>query len=53
MVTFDIGEIRMHTKMLAPLADFDGAYTFYYDETDNISAVGCGEERTASFEKRE
>lgn len=36
MVTFDIGEIRMHTKMLAPLADFDGAYTFYYDETNNI-----------------
>jgi len=36
MVTFDIGEIRMYTKMLAPLADFDRAYTFYYDETNNI-----------------
>ena len=36
MVTFDIGEIRRYTKILAPLADFDGAYTFYYDETNNI-----------------
>lgn len=36
MVTFDIGEIRKYTKMLAPSADFDGAYTFYYDETNNI-----------------
>ena len=36
MVTFDIGEVRRCTKMLAPLADFDGEYTFYYDETNNI-----------------
>lgn len=36
MITFDIGEIRKYTKMSAPLADFDGAYTFYYDETNNI-----------------
>ena len=36
MATFDIGEIRKYTKMLAPWADFDGAYTFYYDETNNI-----------------
>lgn len=36
MVTFDISEIRMLTKMLAPSADFDGTYTFYYDETNNI-----------------
>ena len=36
MVSFDIGEIRKYTKMLAPSADFDGAYTFYYDETNNI-----------------
>ncbi|WP_321323626.1 DUF3800 domain-containing protein [Thiomicrorhabdus sp.] len=36
MVTFDIGERRRLTKMLAPSADFDGAYTFYYDETNNI-----------------
>lgn len=36
MVTIDIGEIRKHTKMSAPFADFDGVYTFYYDETNNI-----------------
>lgn len=36
MATFDIGDIRKYTKMLAPSADFDGAYTFYYDETNNI-----------------
>lgn len=36
MVTFDVGEIRECTKMLAPSADFDGSYTFYYDETNNI-----------------
>ena len=36
MVTFDISEIRKYTKMLSPAADFDGAYTFYYDETNNI-----------------
>jgi len=36
MVIFDISEIRKYTKMLAPTADFDGAYTFYYDETNNI-----------------
>lgn len=36
MTTFDVGEIRKYTKMLAPSADFDGVYTFYYDETNNI-----------------
>ncbi|MDD2463246.1 MAG: DUF3800 domain-containing protein [Desulfobulbus sp.] len=36
MITFDIGEARKFTKMLAPMADFDGVYTFYYDETNNI-----------------
>jgi hypothetical protein len=36
MITFDIGDIRKYTKLLAPSADFDGAYTFYYDETNNI-----------------
>lgn len=36
MLTFDIGGIRNHTKIMAPSADFDGAYTFYYDETNNI-----------------
>lgn len=36
METFDIGDIRKYAKMLLPSADFDGAYTFYYDETNNI-----------------
>jgi hypothetical protein len=36
MVTVDISDIRKYTKMQAPSADFDGAYTFYYDETNNI-----------------
>jgi hypothetical protein len=36
MIAFDIGEIRKYTKMMAPSADFDGAYNFYYDETNNI-----------------
>lgn len=36
MLTFDIGEIRKYTKMLASTADFDGVYTFCYDETNNI-----------------
>ncbi|BCK86787.1 hypothetical protein MIZ01_0553 [Sideroxyarcus emersonii] len=36
MKTFDIGDIRKYTKRSAPLANFDGAYTFYYDETNNI-----------------
>jgi len=33
---FEIGEVRMMMTMMAPMADFDGAYTFYYDETNNI-----------------
>ena len=36
MKTLDIGDIRKYTKMSAPLANFDAAYTFYYDETNNI-----------------
>lgn len=36
MVTIDIGETRKYTKISAPFADFDGIYTFYYDETNNI-----------------
>jgi hypothetical protein len=36
MVTIDMSEIREMAKLLAPTADFDGAYTFYYDETNNI-----------------
>lgn len=36
MIDIEIKEIRMFTKMVAPTADFDGAFTFYYDETNNI-----------------
>lgn len=36
MITLDIGDIRKYTKMIAPSANFDGLYTFYYDETNNI-----------------
>ncbi len=36
METIDISKIRKYTKLSAPLADFDGIYTFYYDETNNI-----------------
>ena len=35
MKTFDVAEIRGCTKELTPSANFDGAYTFYYDETNN------------------
>lgn len=36
MINIEIGTIRMYTKIVAPSADFDGDYTFYYDETNNI-----------------
>ncbi|WP_286912524.1 DUF3800 domain-containing protein [Flavobacterium sp. UBA4197] len=36
MIDYEISEIRMFTKMVAPTADFDGTFTFYYDETNNI-----------------
>lgn len=36
MIDFAISNIREFNKMLAPTADFDGAYTFYYDETNNV-----------------
>jgi hypothetical protein len=36
MITIDMSEIREMAKLLAPTADFDGLYTFYYDETNNI-----------------
>lgn len=35
-VKVDISDGRELTKILAPSADFDAAYTFYYDETNNI-----------------
>jgi hypothetical protein len=36
MMDFEISDIRKATKMLARSADFDSAFTFYYDETNNI-----------------
>jgi len=36
MIDYEISDLRKFTKMVAPTADFDGAYTFYYDETNNI-----------------
>lgn len=36
MIDFEISQIRQRTKRLAPTADFDTPFTFYYDETNNI-----------------
>ena len=36
MIDFEISEVRKWTKMMAPTADFETAFTFYYDETNNI-----------------
>jgi len=36
MIDFEISQIRTFTKMIAPTADFESAFTFYYDETNNI-----------------
>lgn len=36
MINFEIGKIRRFNKIVAPTADFDSAFTFYYDETNNI-----------------
>jgi len=36
MIDFEISQIRQFTKMLAPTADFETPFTFYYDETNNI-----------------
>ncbi len=36
MIDFEISKIRRFTKMMAPTADFDSSFTFYYDETNNI-----------------
>lgn len=36
MIDFEISDIRKFNKIVAPTADFDSAYTFYYDETNNI-----------------
>lgn len=36
MIDFEISEVRKFTKMMAPTADFETSFTFYYDETNNI-----------------
>ena len=36
MIDFEISEVRKFTKMMAPMADFETSFTFYYDETNNI-----------------
>ncbi|MBI3219874.1 MAG: DUF3800 domain-containing protein [Bacteroidetes bacterium] len=36
MIEYNVSKEREWTKMLAPHANFDGRYTFYYDETNNI-----------------
>jgi hypothetical protein len=36
MINFDTNDIRKTAKLLAPSADFDSQFTFYYDETINI-----------------
>jgi hypothetical protein len=36
MAHFDVNQIREFHKLLIPNADFDSAFTFYYDETNNI-----------------
>ena len=35
-INYEISKLREITKALAPAADIDAAYTFYYDETNNI-----------------
>ena len=36
MIDFDVSDVRSMAKMLAPTANFDGSFIFYYDETNNI-----------------
>ncbi len=37
MKTIDIGDYQKYTRMFAPTVEFDEAYTFYYDETNNVT----------------
>ncbi len=37
-------ELREFTKLMAPTADFDTAFTFFYDETNNIKKFHVKEE---------
>lgn len=36
MIDFQISEIRKFTKLMAPNANFESSFLFYYDETNNI-----------------
>lgn len=36
MTNFEVSDLRKMAKLLAPSADFDSPFTFYYDETNNI-----------------
>ncbi len=36
MVKFNVSDVIRMTKILAPTANFDSSFTFYYDETNNI-----------------
>lgn len=36
MKEIEISEIRKFMKLIAPTADFESAFTFYYDESNNI-----------------
>jgi len=39
MKTLDVTDIHEGTKLMNPGVDFDGNYTFYYDETNNIKKL--------------
>jgi hypothetical protein len=44
MIDFQVAEFRKFTKMLAPTADFDSPFTFYYDETNNVKKFSVRED---------
>ncbi|WP_228462977.1 DUF3800 domain-containing protein [Chryseobacterium caseinilyticum] len=46
---FEINDIRRYTKMLAPTADFDSIFTFYYDETNNIKKFYVRDEENFNY----
>jgi len=44
MIDFNIKEVRDLMVLMNPEADFDGEYSFYYDETNNIKKLSISEE---------
>ena len=36
MIDFEVSVLRSLHKELAPMADFDSQFTFYYDETNTL-----------------